>query len=253
MFRFTPLTTLLALNAESKEPADLSTAAAHAAAAAAYLSARPLETNPGIKMAKVHENLHSHPAVIHTAADDRIELLHPARFLGGAVCSSKKLWLAAHEVIGLEGVVPLSSYDMATVGQGSCVINRSWTELHNPASTSFSLKMFSSSNMATATAGTKRLILADQEAAINVGEQLKEIIHMEEFKHAIRAVGRAMAMALPWNRSIDAIDGWLHNSNYELADLNRRPDRVPLHFGNYVFNLNANACNRENPSSTLGS
>jgi hypothetical protein len=249
MFHLTPLPTLLALNADSKEPADLSAAAAHAAAAAAHLSARPRDTDPGIKMAKALENLRSHPTVVHTAADDRIDLLHPARFLGGAVCSSKKLWLAAREVIGLDGVIPLSSYDMSTVGLGGCVTNRGWTELHNPASTSISLKMFSSSNMGTATAGTKRLTLADGEAAINVGEHLKEIVHMEEFKHAIRALGKAMAMALPWNRSIDAIDGWLHNSNYGLADLNGRPDRVPLlvDFVNYALSLNANAWQQREP------
>ncbi len=170
-------------------------------------------------------------------------MLHPAHFLGSAVCSSKKLWLAAHDNIGLEGIVPLSSYDMATVGLGGCVTNCGWTKLHNPALTSLSLKMFSSTNMGTATAGMKRLTLADGEAAINVGKHLREIVHMEEFKHAIRAAGRAMSMALTWNRSIDALDGWLHNSNYAFADLNGRPDQVSLlvNFTNYVFSPNTNA------------
>jgi hypothetical protein len=198
MFRHTPLTTLLPLNSESKEPGDLGAAPAHAAAAAAHLSACPPESDPGIKIAKALESLRSHPVVLPTAADDRVELLHKARFLGGTVCSSKKLWLAARDIIGLEGIVPLSSYDMATVGLGGCVTNRGWVEIHNPASTSLSLKMFSSANMGSATAGTKRLTLADGEAAINVGEHLKEIVHMEELKHAIHAAGRAMAMALPW-------------------------------------------------------
>jgi hypothetical protein len=119
MFRHTPLTTLLALNSESKEPGDLGAAAAHAAAAAAHLLACPRESNPGIKIAKALESLRSHSVILPTAADDRVELLHPACFLRGTVCSSKKIWLAAHDIIGLEVVVvPLSSYDMATVGLG---------------------------------------------------------------------------------------------------------------------------------------
>ncbi len=101
MFHLTPLPTLLALNADSKELADLSAAAAHAAATTAHLSARPRDTDPGIKMAKALENLRSHPTVVHMAADDRINLLHPSHFLRGAVCSSKKLWLAAREVLAL--------------------------------------------------------------------------------------------------------------------------------------------------------
>jgi hypothetical protein len=148
----------------------------------------------------------------------------------------------------------LSSYDMATVGLGSCATNHSWTELHGPASTSVSLKIILSSNIGPTTTGTKRLTLADGEAVINAGEHLKEIIHMEEFKHAIRALGRAVAMALLWNCSIDAIEGWLHNSNYGLADLNGCPDRVlPLvDFVNYVFCLNANAWQHREPFLGMG-
>jgi hypothetical protein len=86
----TPISALLALNADHKElPADLGSAAAHAAAA--HLSSRPRDVDPGIKMAKALESLHSNPVVLPTSADDRINLLHPTHFLGGSICSSTKL------------------------------------------------------------------------------------------------------------------------------------------------------------------
>jgi hypothetical protein len=77
---------------------------------------------------------------------------------------------------------------------------------------------------------------------------------MKKLKHAIRATGRAMAMALPWNRSINAIDGWLHNGNYGFADLNGSPDRVPLLVDliNYVRSLNANAWQQREPFLSTG-
>jgi hypothetical protein len=36
----------------------------------------------------------------------------------------------------------------------------------------------------------KRLTLVDGEAVINMGEHLKEIVHMEELKHQVRAAAR---------------------------------------------------------------
>jgi hypothetical protein len=58
-----------------------------------------------------------------------------------------------------------------------------------------------------------------------------------------------MAIALPLNCSVDAIDSWLHNLNYGLADLNGHLDRVPplVDFINYVFNMNANAWQQWKP------
>jgi hypothetical protein len=111
---------LIPLNSESQEPGDLGAATAHAATTAAHLWARPRELDHSIEIVKTPESLCSHPVVLPTAADDRVELLHPARFLGG-----KKLWLAARDIICLEGVVPLSSYDMTTVGLGGC----GWVEI----------------------------------------------------------------------------------------------------------------------------
>jgi hypothetical protein len=46
-----------------------------------------------------------------------------------------------------------------------------------------------------------------------------------------------MAMALPWNHSIDAIDSWLHNFSYGLADLNKHLDRVFLPVDDLSFSF----------------
>jgi hypothetical protein len=51
----------------------------------------------------------SHPKEIGPGLDDRCAILHEARFLPGAVCSTVKLWLAARQVLGLAGGDPLAS------------------------------------------------------------------------------------------------------------------------------------------------
>jgi hypothetical protein len=51
--------------------------------------------------------------------DNRWDVLHPARFLPGASCSAKAIWLAAREVLGNTGHQALSSYDMGAWDSGA--------------------------------------------------------------------------------------------------------------------------------------
>ena len=56
--------------------------------------------------------------------DNRLDKLHAARALPGATCSAAKMWLHARSVIGARGHVPLSTYDMASIGLGGCVTSK---------------------------------------------------------------------------------------------------------------------------------
>ena len=80
------------------------------------------------------------------ARDNRWNLLHPARFLGGAGCSATRLWLAARENLGLTGHPPLGNYDMGAVGLAGHVSAKGWVELHNLAGSKLSIKLFNINN-----------------------------------------------------------------------------------------------------------
>ena len=80
-------------------------------------------------------------------------------------------------------ITPLASYDMEKIGLSGCVTARSWNELHDPASTSLSLKLFSSANVGNTTSANKRLTLADTDGVINVGDSLQEISDMADFSN----------------------------------------------------------------------
>jgi hypothetical protein len=178
--------------------------------------------------------------------DDRKKLLHSARFLGGASCSSQQLWLQAREVLGPHGVLPLGNYDLDAVGCGGCVTPRGWTVLHDPSSSNLKLKLFYLPNVGSSALSSRKISLEDNDHAINVGESFKEIADMEAFKSALNTLREVMASALPWNRSVGAICGFLNNTNFCAADLAQNGKRAVIltEFVDYI--LSRNALNWEN-------
>jgi hypothetical protein len=244
------LNTLLALNRSlNPSPQAASDPMAQAAevwaAAAAKLSGsvQRQEDEPGIAMAKNLEAVRLNPIIVTAGSDDRSGILHPARFLGGAVCSAKKMWRAAREVKGLDGIPPLSSYDLSAIGLGGCVTMRGFKEMHNPASPHNALKLYSSSNMGSQRGATKRLSLADGDRSVAIGDNMREVSDLNEMWLAARAMCRTAQLVMPWNMAYNAIDGFLHNSNYAFAELNGRSNRAAIltDFVNYVLGLNAAA------------
>jgi len=63
--------------------------------------------DPETKMAKALEDLRANPVYIAEGYDDRCENLHPARFLGGAVCALQKKWHIARQLYGLGSVTAI--------------------------------------------------------------------------------------------------------------------------------------------------
>jgi hypothetical protein len=154
---------------------------------------------------------------------------------------AKKQWLFAREIWGLEGVEPLSTYDMGAAGLQGCVTAKGWYELGNPGSMSLCLKQFSPTNIGSSSGFSRRFSLADGETAINIGDDLKEIADMESFDFAMRALCHAGRMAMHWNYSFAALDGFLRGSKYGQVELAGCANKVTelVNFVNHVLGLNA--------------
>ena len=148
------------------------------------------------------------PELIAEARDNRRDVLHPARFLGGASSSLTEQWLEARRVIGEAGVTALGNYDLDAVGCGGCVTPKGWLELHNPASQDLKLKFFHMPNMAGNSSSSKKAV---SEAC---SDSLKEISDLDSFRIALNTAREAMASAMPWNRSVSALVGLMLNTNY---------------------------------------
>jgi hypothetical protein len=129
-------------------------------------------------MAKTLAALRDSPTEIAGRWDDRSQMLHPARFLGVAACSAKKLWREVREVIPLEGIPLLSNYDLTSIGLGGCITMRGFKEMHNLGSPHITLKLFGSSNIGSSTEATKRLTLANGDRSVSIGDNMRVVYVM---------------------------------------------------------------------------
>jgi hypothetical protein len=69
-------------------------------------------------------------AEVMAGVDNRWNILHAARFLGGAACSAQELWSQASAIIGINGHPPLSNYDMTHVNESRlCLQTEFWDKV----------------------------------------------------------------------------------------------------------------------------
>ena len=193
------------------------------------------------KLAHNAKKIAANPAQVKAGPDNRKDVLHPARFLGGASCSATDLWLEGRRVLGDKGVAPIGNYDLDSVGCGGCVTPRGWQEIHNPSSQELKLKLFYLPNVANSGLSARKVNLDTGDEALSIGESLKEIVDMEGYRAALNAAREAMAAALPWNRSISALVGFMMNTNFLQTDLggNAKRAQILTEFTDHVFGRNA--------------
>lgn len=166
--------------------------------------------------------------------DNRWDRLHHARFLPGASCSARQMWLFAREYMGNTGHQALSSYDMASVGLQGCVSNKGWIVIANPGSSQLKVRYFnmtSCSNKVLSTRGT-----ADKDEISATIEELGE------FKLALRALRVAMSFVHPWNKSIEAISSFFEQSDFCHTETSGLEKRAALfsNFTDYILEENSN-------------
>jgi hypothetical protein len=183
---------------------------------------------------------------VKAGPDNRWTTLHPARFLPGAACSAAKQWLAAREAIGLAGHPPVGNYDMAAVGLAGFVTNKGWVELHNPASTKLALKMFSINSCSAKAGRTNSTEQGDQSS--------DEINELGELKLALRTLRTAASFVHPWNYSFQAIEGFMHQTQFCQTDLAGVEKRATLlcQFIDYCIGQNADRWRDAEPFLSTG-
>jgi hypothetical protein len=211
--------------------------------------AQKLQTNARLTLNA--QQLVANPVWVPAGADDRKSIHHKARFLGGTSCSAQSLWLQAREHLGMNGVVPIGNYDLDSVGCGGSVTPRGWQVIHDPSSSELKLKLFHMPNVSSNALAGRKISLEDSGESISVGESLKEIADMEALRSALNTLREAMSSALPWNRSISAICGFMNNTNFCAAELATNKQRAAI-LGEFIdYCLSRNSLNWENKQPFL--
>jgi len=197
------------------------------------------------RLAVNRDKLQSSFTLVKEGKDNRWDRLHDSRFLAGAGCLASKLWLKARKVIGSGGQVPIGTYDMNSIGLGGFVSKKGWVELHDPGSDLLSLRLFNINNC-----GQK----AASSSANESDPTMKDILDLGEFKLALRVAREAQAFVQPWNKSIAALDGFLHQRDFCKSDLvgEDKPALILTQFSDYVMGENANRWRAQEPFLSTG-
>ena len=193
------------------------------------------------KLASNKANMSSTFTTVEAGRDNRMNVLHPARFLGGAGCSTAKLWLAARENLGTTGHPPIGNYDMGAVGLAGYVSAKGWNEVHNLQNPKMLLKYFNINNCGA-------------RSSSKAQEDPEDIQEIAEFKLALRVMRTAVAFAQPWNYSVMALEGFFLQNNYCATDLEKVEKKTWFltKFCDYAMAQNADRWRDEEPFLSTG-
>ena len=147
-------------------------------------------------------------------------------------CSAVKMWEMGRSILGSNGHLAISTYDMKSVGLAGYVTPQGWGAIHDPGNPNISLKMFSINNC-----GRKAM-----NKSGDLEDNLVEVVELGEFKVALRVLREAMGFVNPWNKSISAIEGFMIQNNYMSRDLEGLEKQAMLltQFVDYILRENSN-------------
>jgi len=202
---------------------------------ATSIKLKNLENNKAaeVKLSNNRDALEDTSYRVEEGVDNRWSNLHDCRFLPGWGCTSQKMWSRGREVLKNNAHPAIATYDMASVGLAGHVTSQGWVALHNPGSSNLAIRMFSINNCGRRVAGKND----DNEDNL-----LADIVELGELKLAMRVLKEAISFVRPWDKSVAALDGFLHQTNYCASDTDGLDKRAELmaQFIDYILKENSN-------------
>jgi hypothetical protein len=155
-------------------------------------------------MAKNLEKIKKNPKQIKKGVDNRADILHDARFLGGHICKNADIWLKAREKIGIFGLDPISRYDSEGLGMNGNINSNIWAALHNPGTKDFSIRMLAPDALSTARATNEK----------EASHCKKDFTNINDIRLALSTFRTATQLIHPWNFSAATLEYFLNSVHF---------------------------------------
>jgi len=168
------------------------------------------------KMAKNLEKIKRNPKEIEKGLDNRANILHEGRFVGGHICKNSEIWLKAREKIGIFGLDPISRYDSEGLGMNGNINSHIWAALHNPGSKDFSIKMLAPDALNTSRASNEK----------EASSCKKEFSNINDIRLALSTLRTATHLIHPWNFSIVTLEYFLNSVHFGEKDTSGTQEKL---------------------------
>jgi hypothetical protein len=180
-----------------------------------------------------YEQVASFPEKVEGGEDWCTGKAHPTRFLRGYVGDSQELWKQAREEWGVEGIDPISNYEVVSIGLGDLLTPTVWNEVHKPNSRKLTVRMLSTKSVEEAwKAGDK-------------SDSPKEFESLQELKMALATLDGVYQKVMPWNMAFKTLHTFLISINFGESDLSQKSGKLSV-LANFVDEiLRGNARNWE--------
>jgi hypothetical protein len=185
------------------------------------------------RLARNYETVLNFPTQIEAGTDDCVGRAHSSRFIRGYVADHQELWIQARTTIGVDGLDPITNYELLSMGVGDLLTPPVWEELHKPNSRILSIRMLS----------TKSVELAWRHP--DRSEALKDFESIQELKVAMATLDTAVLKIMPWNMAFKTLNLFLILNDFGASDLSGKSSRLLLLTGFVDEVLRINARNWE--------
>ena len=171
------------------------------------------------------------PVRVEAGFDECAGTVHSSRFLRGFIGDPQELWLQARTHMEIEGLSPITNYEMGCQGIGDLLTTPVWEEIHNPGSRLLCLQMLSPKSVETALRNPDK------------SESPKLFDTLGELKTAVITLDTAILRVMPWNHAFRTLALYLVSTNYGDSELGGKTSKVQVLTGfvNEVMLQNAKA------------
>jgi hypothetical protein len=179
------------------------------------------------------EAVKNFPEQIPAGSDDCTGTVHEARFLRGFVNDHQELWLQARQSWEVDGISPISNYEVMSLGLGELITQKVWAKVHKPNARDLSIRLLSPKSVEESWRSSEK------------SDSPKEFLNLHDLKMAVATLEAMFHKVAPWSFAFKTVHLFLISLEFGESELSGNPDRI-IFLTNFIDEcLRTNAQNWE--------